>query len=671
MNKLLIILCSLLCYSISSTAQTTGSLQGKVIEDETGEGLPFANILLKKDSIAIKGCSSDFDGNYSFSNIPAGTYMLEVSCIGYPQMRMENVRIKVGEVVRVDLEMVASGIVLEEVIVESYDIPLIESSVSGGQTISSEDIRKMPTRSVNSIIAFTAGVNQADAGEAVNSNGSRKRGKGVRKERRKLNKVQRKYGRVERMLKKQYTEDEMQDMLPGAPGDDLYAVVENQYQYTKQQPLSTFGIDVDRASYSNIRQGLKNGYLPRPTDVRIEEMINYFNYDYEQPKNKHPFAVHTEFSDCIWNKKAKLLSIGLKGRELDLATAPANNIVFLIDVSGSMSYSNKLPLVKSTLELLTKTLRTEDKVAIVVYAGAAGEVLPSTSGADKTTILEALDRLNAGGSTAGGAGIELAYKIAKDNFVKDGNNRVILASDGDFNVGPSSTQELENLISQKRDEGIFLTVLGYGSYASSDAQMETLADKGNGNYNHIHDIKEAKRFLIDEAAGTLYTIAKDVKLQLDFSSEIVKSYRLVGYENRKLQNKDFKNDKKDAGDLGAGHTVTALYEVVLHPKWEGYKNTPMATVKLRYKEPEKSKSVLFKHPIACELKSMSKASNNFKKASAVAGLGMLLRKSKFNKQLEETALLKLSKKVKDNTDAWVEFQDLVKEAAVAEGHASR
>lgn len=671
MNKLLLILAIIISYTLNTAAQTTSTLTGKVIEDESGEGLAFANVLLKKDSIPFKGCSTDFDGNYQFSNIPAGTYTLEVSYVGFPALRMEDIKVKAGILVIVDLEMIASGLVLEEMIVQEYTIPLIESSCAvGGQTISRADIMRMPTRSINSIAATAAGVNQSDEGEALNRNGSRA-GKGARKERKKLQKVQRKYAKVERELDKQYTKEEMQDMLPGAPGDDLFAVVENQYQYTKQQPVSTFGIDVDRASYSNIRQSLKDGYLPRPTDVRIEEMINYFNYDYATPTDKQPFAVHTELSDCIWNKKAKLLSIGLKGYEIDLATAPANNMVFLIDVSGSMSYGAKLPLVKSTLELLTKTLRPEDKVAIVVYAGAAGEVLPATSGADKTTILAALERLEAGGSTAGGAGIELAYKIAKENFVKGGNNRIVLASDGDFNVGPSSTQELEELIAKKRDEGIFLTVLGYGAYASSDAQMETLADKGNGNYNHIHDLKEAKRFLVEEAAGTLYTIAKDVKLQLNFSSDIVKSYRLVGYGNRKLQNKDFKNDKKDAGDLGAGHTVTALYEVVLQPKWEEQKNSPLATLKLRYKQPEKSKSVLFKHSIPTQLVNLNKASNNFKKVSAVAGLGMLLRKSKFNKKLDELAILKLSKTVQDDTDAWTEFQDLVKSAAVAENHASR
>jgi Ca-activated chloride channel family protein len=343
-------------------------------------------------------------------------------------------------------------------------------------------------------------------------------------------------------------------------------IKENDFTSVKSSPLSTFSTDVDAASYSNVRRFINNGQLPPADAVRVEEMINYFNYNIAGPVNNDPVAIHTELSSAPWNTKHRLLRIALKAKTIATDQLPASNLVFLIDVSGSMSGANRLPLVKSSLKMLVDQLRPQDKVALVVYAGAAGVVLPSTAGNKKETIKNAIDNLEAGGSTAGGAGIKLAYRIATENLMKKGNNRIILATDGDFNVGASSDDDMENLIEKERESGIFLSVLGYGMGNYKDSKMETLADKGNGNYAYIDNITEARKTLVSEFGGTLFTVAKDVKLQVEFNPAKVQAYRLLGYENRLLNKEDFNDDKKDAGDMGSGHTVTAftkLYPPVL------------------------------------------------------------------------------------------------------------
>ncbi|MDP3542887.1 MAG: VWA domain-containing protein, partial [Elusimicrobiota bacterium] len=339
-------------------------------------------------------------------------------------------------------------------------------------------------------------------------------------------------------------------------------IEENAFQKASDHPLSTFSIDVDAASYSNSRSILNEGRLPPADAVRLEEFINYFKYAYPEPQGEHPFSITTEVAACPWNDAHKLVRVGLKGKSIAKENLPPNNLVFLIDSSGSMMGPDRLGLVQKGLRLLVEQLRKEDRISIVTYAGSAGLVLPPTSGAKKKEILEALDRLTAGGSTAGGAGIQLAYKVAAENLIKKGNNRVILATDGDFNVGVTSDGELTRLIEEKREHGVFLTVLGVGRGNYQDAKMEQLADKGNGNYAYLDDIMEAQKVLVKEMGGTLLTIAKDVKLQVEFNPARVSSYKLIGYENRVLAAEDFNNDKKDAGELGAGHTVTALYEVV-------------------------------------------------------------------------------------------------------------
>ncbi len=435
---------------------------------------------------------------------------------------------------------------------------------------------------------------------------------------------------------------------------------ENGYKDVLLQPLSTFSIDVDKASYSNIRRFINMGQLPPVDAVRIEEMINYFSYDYPEPAGKHPFSVYTELSACPWNPGHQLLHVGLKGKSMDKGELPPSNLVFLIDVSGSMNSPNKLPLLKSAFQMLVKEIRAEEKVAIVVYAGAAGLVLESTPGDQKETILSAINRLQAGGSTAGGEGLKLAYKVATENFIEKGNNRIILATDGDFNVGVSSNAEMERLVEKEREKGIYITVLGFGMGNYKDDKMEIIADKGNGNYAYIDNIQEARKVMVSEFAGTLFTIAKDVKFQLEFNPARVKAYRLIGYENRLLNDEDFNDDKKDAGEIGAGHTVTALYELIpagsdeatgsidplkYQQNVERVKPDPKAellTIKLRYKKPEGVSSILSDQPVEGKLLPVEKTSANFRFSAAVAEFGLILRDSEFKAEASMDHLLELA-----------------------------
>lgn len=419
----------------------------------------------------------------------------------------------------------------------------------------------------------------------------------------------------------------------------------NNFKSVKKEPLSTLSIDVDRASYSNVRRFINDGQMPPADAVRVEELINYFTYDYETPYGNTPLKVTTTYTSCPWDENHNLVHIGLKSKEIDMEEAPANNLVFLLDVSGSMNNPNKLPLLKKGLSLLVNEMRPNDKVAIVVYAGAAGVVLEPTSGKHKEEILAALENLSAGGSTAGGAGIKLAYKLAKENFMDNGNNRVILATDGDFNIGASSDGEMVELIESKREDGIFLTVLGFGTGNLKDSKMEKLADHGNGNYAYIDNILEAKKTLVNEMGGTLITVAKDVKFQLEFNPAHVKEYRLIGYENRLLNAEDFNDDKKDAGELGAGHCVTAIYEIIPAGSSEShtdidplkYQNEhepetaslsdELLTVKVRYKLPKEDQSTKLEIPVAAKKIDFAKTNEDVRFSVAVAAYGMVLRDS--------------------------------------------
>ncbi|MGZ3837914.1 MAG: YfbK domain-containing protein [Flavisolibacter sp.] len=465
-------------------------------------------------------------------------------------------------------------------------------------------------------------------------------------------------------------------------------ITENAFHRVIDDPLSTFSIDVDGASYSNVRRFLNAGQLPPAGAVRIEELINYFPYDYPQPAGPEPFQVQTELSGCPWNSRHQLVMIGLQGKIIPAENLPPSNLVFLIDVSGSMMDPLKLPLVKKSLQLLTDQLREEDRISIVVYAGNAGLVLPATSGSHKTRIREAIDAMEAGGSTAGGQGIRLAYKVAAENFMKKGNNRIILCTDGDFNIGASSNAEMEKLIEQERKTGIFLTVLGYGMGNYKDSKMEILADKGNGNHAYIDGIREARKVLVNEFGGTLFTIAKDVKLQVEFNPAKVQGYRLVGYENRMLQKQDFNDDQKDAGELGSGHTVTALYEIIpagvkdsflkdidpltyqgrpeLAP--EARESGEIMRVKLRYKHPQGEKSLLIEKRIGEKDIAFAKASDNFRFASSVAEFGMLLRNSEFRGKASFSHVWLTAKAAvgRDDEGYRKEFLSLVKKAEALE-----
>lgn len=450
--------------------------------------------------------------------------------------------------------------------------------------------------------------------------------------------------------------------------EEYNGIVENGFRKVTENPLSTFSIDVDAASYSNMRRYLNRGELPPADAIRTEELVNYFSYNYAQPTGKDPVKITTEAGACPWNEQHRLVRIGLKAKEIPTENLPASNLVFLIDVSGSMYGPQRLGLVQSSLKLLVNNLRDKDRVAIVVYSGSAGEKLPSTSGSDKQKIREAIDELTAGGSTAGGEGIKLAYKIAKKNFIEGGNNRIILCTDGDFNVGVSSNEGLEKLIEQERKSGVFLTVLGYGMGNYKDSKMQTLAEKGNGNHAYIDNVQEANRVLVNEFGATMYTVAKDVKLQIEFNPSQVQAYRLIGYESRLLKDEDFNNDAKDAGEMGAGHTVTAFYEVIPVGVKNDYtgkvddlkyqKTKPVSvqangskellTIKLRYKAPDGNVSQKIELPFIDHKE--NKVSSDFRFAAAVAMFGQLLRDSDFKGDATYDKVISLAKASLDNDE---------------------
>jgi Ca-activated chloride channel homolog len=468
-----------------------------------------------------------------------------------------------------------------------------------------------------------------------------------------------------------------------APGFNTEAydhIEENRFRRVDADPLSTFSIDVDTASYANVRRFLSDGGLPPAGAVRTEELINYFRFVYPQPSGRDPFSITTELSACPWNPKHRLALIGLQGRALDERDPAPRNLVFLLDVSGSMMPSDKLPLVRTAMQMLTDVLTERDRVAIVVYAGASGLVLPSTSGDQKERIHHALEQLEAGGATNGASGIRLAYDVARRHFIRGGVNRVVLATDGDFNVGVTNQSELVQLIEHERQSGIFLSVLGVGTGNLKDSTMEKLADKGNGNYAYLDSLHEARKVLVREAGGTLETIAKDVKVQVEFNPREVAAYRLIGYENRLLNREDFNDDKKDAGEIGAGHSVTALYEIVpagekvdaadVDPlkyqqerRQSGAGSGDLLTVKVRFKEPDGDASRLLSRVLANQPAAMTA---NLGFASAVAEFGMLLRESPLRGSASFESLTARARKFQgaDEEGYRAQFIQLVERAAM-------
>jgi Ca-activated chloride channel homolog len=618
--SLLAVVVTAITVSAFKLSNESCSVTGKIKDKSTKEVLAFVSVeLLDASGKTMAAAQSDFDGVYTIKSSSAGTFTVRASFVGYKMSAKKGITLAAGKTTVVDFDLETSALMIEEV--EVQQIPAQKNKVQADKKIKSEET-----------IAYEW---SAPAPTGVTRGG---------------------------VVVMSY------NSTPDYNTEQYDYIAENNFKKVHNNPLSTFSIDVDAASYSNIRRFINSGSLPPVDAVRIEEMVNYFTYTFSESKDGAPFSVYTEAAPCPWNKDHQLAVVALQGKKIATENLPPANLVFLIDVSGSMMEENKLPLVKKSLQLLVKQLRPQDRVAITVYAGNAGLVVPSTRGSEKEKIMEAINSLEAGGSTAGGAGIKLAYKVVKENFNEEGNNRVILCTDGDFNVGVSSDGELVRMIEEKRGTGIFLSVLGFGTGNYKDSKMEKLADKGNGNYAYIDNIMEAKKVFVNEMGGTLMTIAKDVKIQIEFNPAKVKEYKLIGYENRILNDEDFNDDKKDAGEMGSGHRVLALYEIVpVGSSSTGISIDPlkyqvpdlksktdfsdeMMTVKVRYKEPQASTSKAIAQPVKWNNPTIEKMSDNLKFACAVAEFGLVLRNSAYKGKSNYDQVLNLARASKDKDE---------------------
>lgn len=619
------------------TFDGTASIHGTVVDAITGAPVASAQVALNEDH----WYTTDSIGTFVIDKLPKGDYTLKVLVEGYADYETK-VKLRDGETSTILISLSLPNISISDTMMIREE-KLMAVEADHNETFRFKKAEYGATMSVSEV--------SADAYYA-------------------------------------FTTDEGEE-IDGYNTESYNAIQENGFKQSISEPLSTFSIDVDNASYSNIRRMINYGQQIPKDAVRVEEMLNYFDYTYSQPSNGDPFAVQYELSSCPWNSETSLLMIGIQGKDIDYSTAAASNLVFLIDVSGSMQSDTKLPLVKKSLAKLINGLKPTDRVALVVYAGAAGEVLPSTPCSKKGEITNAIDRLEAGGSTAGGAGIQLAYDIATKNFIEGGNNRVILCTDGDFNVGSSSDGEMTRLIEEKRKTGVFVTVCGFGMGNYKDSKMESIADNGNGAYFYIDGEKEAEKVFTTDLRGTLFTIAKDVKIQVEFNPAIVESYRLIGYENRKMQHEDFNNDAKDAGELGAGHRVTAMYEIKRRPvaiqptgmssgtlqedlkyqsttvKSNAYTTNELMTLKLRYKAPDGNNSKLIEKALYNQPVSFTSTSDNFRFACAVTEFGMVLRDSEFKGDADINEILQLAGSAKgaDTHGYRAEFIQLVKQYA--------
>ncbi len=667
-------------------------IEGHITELETGENLIGASVMLYDKDSLLTGVVTDLDGLYRFENLAEGTYDIEVKYTGFQTFKQEAITVITGQMTKVNMQMEDQGALLDCVEVVGYKVPLVskDNTTSGimlSEIVSTKPSLKsrvknvfkrkqkslresLPTKNISQLAAKVAGVSVYNNSN-ISVRGSRANAThyyidGVRVEAGNDNTSQASTSTV--------TEEER------ASSEVYDKPTENPFVSPAQEAFSTFSLDVDKASYSNVRRFLNSNQLPPADAVRVEEMINYFQYDYEEPAGEHPIHVKPAYTTCPWNKDHRLLHLSAKAKEVDKSQLPPSNLVYLVDVSGSMGSPNKLPLVVKSLKLLVEQLRPEDRVAIVTYAGRAGVALPSTSAKNKKKIMEGLEKLSSGGGTAGAQGIITAYEIAKKNFIKGGNNRVILATDGDFNIGVSNTSDLEKMIEKKRETGIFLSILGFGTGNYQDHKMQSLAGKGNGNHAYVDSYAEAKKVFINEFAGTLFTVAKDVKIQIEFNPAYVKSYRLIGYEDRMLAKEDFNDDKKDAGEVGAGHTVTAIYEIIPVgveneftasvdgevPENRAVKqasaNQALGYIKYRYKQPDADKSIKFEDRIMSKVSDVEKLDKDVQFSVSVAEFGMNIGQSKYLKtsDLNNCMTTAMKNKGKDKDGYRAEFIELIK-----------
>jgi Ca-activated chloride channel family protein len=620
-------------------SQTTGRISGKV-KDQDGNPIAYASVMIAELNL---GAQTDENGMYLIIDIPPGKYDVLCQMMGYQTVKKTNVQVNVNEATVLNFTFTRTTVQLETFQVIDHKEELVSAQKTSSERNRVKRIMDYSVSDISEIVAVRPGVSVADG--QSNYRGGRA--------------------------------NEISLFQPDFNTEEYSRIKENDFFETLKDPMSTFGADVDAASYSNFRRFVQMGNIPHADVIRTEEMVNYFDYDYKEPTGKDPLSINIEYGETPWNKKSNLVHIGLKGKVLKKEQQLQNNLVFLIDVSGSMSDENKLPLLKRSFKLLVESLADDDYVSMVVYAGNAGLVLPPTKAKKKDVIMDALDKLNAGGSTAGGAGIELAYKTALENFNPQGNNRVILATDGDFNVGISNTGELVKFVEEKKNQGIFLTILGFGMYNYKDDRLQQLADKGNGKHFYIDNIMEAKKVLVNELTSTIYRIAKDTKIQVEFNPAQIAKYRLIGYENRLLENKDFEDNTKDAGEVGSGHTVTAIYEVipanrdsllkVNKTKYmessitkEALNSDEILTVRIRYKESDGEKSKEFSQTLKSQPLPLNKTSDNFRFSAAIVELSNILRDSAFKGTSNMENVIKQAKGAKgqDENGYRAEFIDL-------------
>ena len=638
MRRLLLFVClASIAFTAFLIGQSSGSAQiSGTIKDGAGARLPGVTVTLSSAALdeQERTALTSASGQYRFTGLGAGSYSITASLAGFRTTRHSAFTLPANTAARLDFALRPGR---SEDVVAVTAAPVLERTAPAARE---QDASRRPVEQAagTPLAPMPGAPPRTDSGDLKAAGGGRGAVGGV----------------PGGIASPGFANGIVGGTVTGVAGvrsrvsaefnTEAYdRIDDNRWTRVSDHPLSTFSIDVDTASYANMRRFLNAGQRPPKDAIRIEELINYFTYDYDAPRGRTPVAITTSLAECPWNPGHRLALIGLQGERIDERGTPPRNLVFLVDVSGSMATPQKLPLVKSSLAMLARNLTASDRIAIVVYAGAAGVVLPPTEGNDRSTVLEALGRLQAGGSTNGGQGIQLAYRLARQAFIKGGVNRVLLATDGDFNVGVTSHGDLMRLIEENRDSGITLSVLGFGMGNLKDSTMEQLADKGNGNYSYIDSLSEAQKVLVEEAGGTLVTIAKDVKLQVEFNPRAVAAYRLIGYENRRLQDQDFNDDRKDAGDMGAGHSVTALYEIV--PAGQPiavpgidplkYQRAPapspiapqgeLMNVRLRYKQPAGEASALVEQAVS----SRTRPTPALGFASAVAEFGMLLRDSEF------------------------------------------